>query len=179
MNTREPTGKPQPVTFALALGTVAVMAVGSAGPWAYYADESTTLTGLTRDGRLTLSLAIGAAILLLAHRQLKGLSIGPLIGAALVGALCLVVLIGDLSDIHSKQLATRWGIVVDLVGSSLLIVGSAALILQAPRRRLAGPTTAGAPPDMAAKPADWYPDPHGQARLRYWDGSRWTEHTAA
>ncbi|GAC1320768.1 MAG: hypothetical protein NVSMB25_13560 [Thermoleophilaceae bacterium] len=27
-------------------------------------------------------------------------------------------------------------------------------------------------------PADWYPDPHREARLRYWDGTRWTEHTA-
>ena len=26
--------------------------------------------------------------------------------------------------------------------------------------------------------AGWHPDPHGQARLRYWDGSRWTEHTS-
>lgn len=26
--------------------------------------------------------------------------------------------------------------------------------------------------------ADWYPDPQGQKRLRYWDGSAWTEHTA-
>lgn len=34
-----------------------------------------------------------------------------------------------------------------------------------------------APPD--AQPANWYPDPHGQARLRYWDGQRWTEHTSA
>ena len=24
----------------------------------------------------------------------------------------------------------------------------------------------------------WHPDPQGQARLRYWDGSRWTEHTS-
>lgn len=33
----------------------------------------------------------------------------------------------------------------------------------------------------AAPPADrspgWQPDPHGQARLRYWDGNAWTEHT--
>ena len=45
------------------------------------------------------------------------------------------------------------------------------------------------PPPVAAQqqqqqqeggqPADWYPDPHGQARLRYWDGQRWTEHTSA
>jgi hypothetical protein len=27
-------------------------------------------------------------------------------------------------------------------------------------------------------PADWYPDPSGEARLRYWDGSGWTEHVA-
>lgn len=25
--------------------------------------------------------------------------------------------------------------------------------------------------------AGWYPDPHGQAPLRYWDGTTWTEHT--
>ena len=33
-------------------------------------------------------------------------------------------------------------------------------------------------PQSAAWPPDWYPDPHGQARLRYWDGSGWTQHTA-
>jgi hypothetical protein len=26
--------------------------------------------------------------------------------------------------------------------------------------------------------ADWYPDPLGNARLRYWDGSTWTEQTS-
>lgn len=26
--------------------------------------------------------------------------------------------------------------------------------------------------------ASWYPDPADATRLRYWDGSRWTEHTA-
>ena len=35
------------------------------------------------------------------------------------------------------------------------------------------------PQQQAAQKADWYPDPHGQARLRYWDGQRWTEHTSA
>ncbi len=28
----------------------------------------------------------------------------------------------------------------------------------------------------AAVPAGWYPDPHGKAPLRYWDGTTWTEH---
>ena len=27
---------------------------------------------------------------------------------------------------------------------------------------------------MTNPPADWYPDPHEPARLRYWDGMRWT-----
>jgi uncharacterized RDD family membrane protein YckC len=45
----------------------------------------------------------------------------------------------------------------------------------------APPTTGPAPepPQQGAQKADWYPDPHGQARLRYWDGQRWTEHTSA
>ena len=35
------------------------------------------------------------------------------------------------------------------------------------------------PQQQGAQAADWYPDPQGQARLRYWDGQRWTEHTSA
>jgi len=34
------------------------------------------------------------------------------------------------------------------------------------------------PQQPASPPADWYPDPHGQARLRWWDGSQWTDQTA-
>jgi Protein of unknown function (DUF2510)/Domain of unknown function (DUF4878) len=30
---------------------------------------------------------------------------------------------------------------------------------------------------MSTPPANWYPDPRGEAELRYWDGSQWTEHT--
>jgi hypothetical protein len=35
-------------------------------------------------------------------------------------------------------------------------------------------------PEPAAAPpaADWYPDPRGEKRLRYWDGAQWTDHTA-
>ena len=41
------------------------------------------------------------------------------------------------------------------------------------------PAEAAEPAQTAPAPADWYPDPKGEQRLRYWDGSRWTEHTAA
>ena len=40
---------------------------------------------------------------------------------------------------------------------------------------------AGVPPPQApAGPAPgWFDDPHGQARLRWWDGQRWTDQTSA
>jgi hypothetical protein len=31
-------------------------------------------------------------------------------------------------------------------------------------------------PVGASVPAGWFPDPSGQARQRYWDGQRWTDH---
>jgi hypothetical protein len=33
-------------------------------------------------------------------------------------------------------------------------------------------------PEPQTFPADWYADPHGQHRLRYYDGTQWTEHVA-
>jgi Protein of unknown function (DUF2510) len=35
------------------------------------------------------------------------------------------------------------------------------------------------PAQQTSWAAAWYPDPTGQARLRYWDGSSWTAHTAS
>lgn len=32
--------------------------------------------------------------------------------------------------------------------------------------------------ETAGPPAGWYPDPQGQARLRYWDGATWTDQTS-
>lgn len=29
-----------------------------------------------------------------------------------------------------------------------------------------------------AHPASWFPDPAGRHQLRYWDGTRWTEHVS-
>jgi uncharacterized RDD family membrane protein YckC len=44
---------------------------------------------------------------------------------------------------------------------------------------LASGTAATPAPATPSRPrADWYPDPTGEARLRYWDGGAWTNHTA-
>jgi hypothetical protein len=45
-----------------------------------------------------------------------------------------------------------------------------------------GTSTGGGSAGAAAgggPPAGWYPDPQGQARLRYWDGAGWTDQTSA
>jgi hypothetical protein len=42
----------------------------------------------------------------------------------------------------------------------------------------ATPAAASAPAGGGGAAPDWYPDPRGEKRLRYWDGSQWTDHTA-
>jgi hypothetical protein len=55
-------------------------------------------------------------------------------------------------------------------------VGGAATSVGGPAA--AGGGVGGEPAPPAGGKADWYPDPRGQKRLRYYDGTRWTEHTA-
>jgi hypothetical protein len=48
----------------------------------------------------------------------------------------------------------------------------------APAAAPAGAGSGGVDAPPAGGAADWYPDPRGEKRLRYWDGSQWTHHTA-
>lgn len=86
-----------------------------------------------------------------------------------------------------------WWIVATVAGGLLFLGGFVLLIVGVARRSSArraaavqfAPVGTGssmpapsAPPTPAVAPAAWYPDPHGQRRLRYWDGATWTDHTA-
>jgi uncharacterized RDD family membrane protein YckC len=45
-------------------------------------------------------------------------------------------------------------------------------------RSVVVPATQTVPQAPPSWPANWYPDPLGERRLRYWDGGQWTGHTA-
>ena len=64
------------------------------------------------------------------------------------------------------------------IGWIVVIVGIAMLITGANRRRRVARVTASPMVGGIAAPPQWFPDPQGQRRLRYWDGSEWTEYTA-
>jgi hypothetical protein len=57
--------------------------------------------------------------------------------------------------------------------------GAAAGGVGVPGAGAGGAPAAPQPAQSSGPPAGWYPDPQGQARLRYWDGNAWTEQTSA
>lgn len=67
-------------------------------------------------------------------------------------------------------------------GSEAMMVGEAiAQVLKHRHQKAIEPPPAPPPPPPPPPsniPADWYPDPKGEKRLRYWDGTAWTDHTA-
>jgi hypothetical protein len=107
-----------------------------------------------------------------------GLGLSPLFPLNWVIAIPVAVFVYQ--DLKNRGLPTTgWVILV-------LIFGAFALIFYNYRRKaLERPivTTVRAPVTVIsgapAAPPAWYPDPHGQARLRYWDGEQWTNHTSA
>src|SRR3954451_9596478 len=68
----------------------------------------------------------------------------------------------------------------DLVAGTFVVERNFAGAMAGPPEFAAPPPPVPVPahgPQEGGQAANWYPDPQGQARLRYWDGERWTEHT--
>jgi hypothetical protein len=105
------------------------------------------------------------------------------------GDLPVVEMIQDLD-------AVRTGVTIFVVGQLLLVVAAilaVLVVLGLTRRQTEAASALGTgvggygawapvPPGMATShptsPAAWHPDPTGRYELRYWDGSRWTEHVS-
>ena len=108
---------------------------------------------------------------------LLAIVVGGLIGVA--GVIMLIVGIVR----RSKDKGTRAMLPMGGVGGPGMAPGVAPAGIVVPAApTAAAPTPAVAAPVVPAPPslpaAAWFPDPHGQHRLRYWDGQAWTDHTS-
>jgi hypothetical protein len=76
--------------------------------------------------------------------------------------------------------AVPWAVLV-IAGGLLALVSVVVLIVVFVRSRRQAAPSAATPAYAAAAPTaappGWYPDPSGQAPHRWWDGTRWTDHT--
>jgi len=182
------------------LVAAALVILGSFLPWAtldaFGAHE--TVNGMDGDGVITLLVGIAMAALFAIGKR------GTLIAAAVVSLVAAGIGAFELVDVQS--VIDEFGFLVSGgpgVGLFLIVAGGiAGLVLgvlgqrradaapgvaagyaapwgQAPQTPQWGqapqPQSAGQPP--AGTPAGWLADPYRQAQLRYWDGTRWTEHT--
>jgi uncharacterized RDD family membrane protein YckC len=119
----------------------------------------------------------------------------PGIGRSLVRALLFWLLEGALIGVIVAAVSQRNQRIGDMVAKTLVVDKNAvgalagggqpafaaaggAQFAPPPTGQPAAPPPPQQPQQQAAHKADWYPDPQGQARLRYWDGQRWTEHTS-
>jgi hypothetical protein len=154
-----------------------------------------------------LVLAIGAGLLLLASLLGAHSALFPIPALVVAGLLLFVPLEAAFDHLGELKVGAWLGIAACLaiaLGSiTMVFTGSATpaagTTSPPPQPRAAAPTeldlpptTGGAAPtELDLPPAEspptgqpvetiaagWYPDPSGESRLRYWDGSGWTEHT--
>ena len=97
-------------------------------------------------------------------------ALGIALGALLVLAGLIMLIVGIVRRSKAKQraLAATYGSTPGLPPTypqSTVAVPTGA------------PSTVAVPGAAPTSPPAWHPDPHGQHRLRYWDGSTWTDHT--
>jgi hypothetical protein len=151
---------------------------------------------------LVLAILVGLGLALATWRRSQALDRAWLLPALVLGGLYLFFPIGTWGEGETGHLGVAAWLGVAAAGLFVLagILNAFPAAAAAPRVAATAPTalpaaatasTAAAapapeqepepapPPAAEAAPADWYPDPKGEARLRYWDGSAWTDNTAA
>ena len=111
-------------------------------------------------------------------------ALGIALGALLVFAGLIMLIVGIVRRSKAKQraMAATYGSAPGLPqaypASTVAVPTTAPNTVPVPGAApTAAPTTVPVPGAAPMSPPAWHPDPHGQHRLRYWDGSTWTDHT--
>ena len=153
------------------------------------------------DGPIVIGMAVVAGIMVLCYLLVPGRPLWAAIVALVIAGLALLTAVADTIDVASRTyLSPGWGLYLDVVAAIGLTAACALLVRESVAHgravraaRPVAPWPAQQPPAQPAQPvqpvqpvqqvqpaapAGWHPDPWGQKRLRYWDGTQWTGHTA-
>jgi len=128
---RERSGQPGPprelpLAMRLVPLALALMVLGSLGPWAR--DIFVTDYGIDRAGYVILAIALAAGLLLALHARRGRRSPLPL-AAALLATAALVVLAADFRELVDDGLVSpAWGLYLAFAGSAALVALSMALL---------------------------------------------------
>jgi len=169
------------ISMTIWLGaSLLVMLVGTVGPWGDIVLGHTVKGWDTSGGPTTLVFAvlIGglSALAALFPRTPKALRV-TLVGVAVFFALLMAALglywavgIDNLVSNSSGVEGAGWGVWVTALGAVSTLLATIGLTVVAARSERVAVGV--------VSPAGWYPDPTAAGLQRYWDGSRWTEHTS-
>ncbi|MDX6674351.1 MAG: hypothetical protein QOH11_1769 [Solirubrobacteraceae bacterium] len=155
------------------------------------------------DGPIVIGMAVVAGIMVLCYLLVPGRPLWAAIVALVIAGLALLTVVADTIDVGSRTyLSPGWGLYLDIFAAIALTAACALLVREAVAHgravratRPIAPWPAQQPvapmqptqtvqpaqplqPAQPAAPAGWHADPWRQKRLRYWDGTQWTGHTA-
>jgi len=188
----------------LIVGAVGTWQVADVSAFGVNVHASATGVENGSDGPIVIGMAVIAAIMLLCYLLVPGKPMWAAIVALVIGALAVLTTVADTIDVANHTYRSPgWGLYLDLAAAIALTAATALLVREAvlharavrasrpvapwPAQQPAQPGQSAQPTQpvqpaqpgaSAAVPAAWHPDPWGQKRLRYWDGTQWTGHTA-
>jgi hypothetical protein len=191
--------RPNIVVVAIAGLACLLLIVGAVGTWqvvdvslgGFTASASATGVEHGADGPIVIGMAVIAGIMLLCYAVVPGQPLWAPIVALVIAGLALLTTVADTIDVADRSFRSPgWGLYLDVGASIALTVACALLVRESVvhgravrAARPVAPWPGQQQPIQPAQPAQpvpaaWHPDPWGQKRLRYWDGTQWTGHTA-